>query len=1729
MTDQAKLKKVIESGDIEEQLGAFEALAKNYLVSANWQNDIDRLGYLRASGIYNYCINYIYKNELSRKKDGNLQDYYYNEVIKYRNTLCSIEERFLRDIEVEDEEIISFTHQIHPIDWDSYNQSSYNKTWDKHIDALKEIRDKTQKALKRHKDIYKEKIEAESEKELYKADSIINIHRDSVEEIKSLVKMFFIEGENVLGKAPTDYVVIGFASVARGEMTPYSDPDCGILIKENSEEIKDYFRKLAYFVALKVVNIGETVLPILAIKELNNKDDWWFKDHATPFGFAFDSLKPESNKWPLGNMHVEGVKIEDRYELIGTPEEISEYIKRYNKNLYLSSVLSNIAPIYASSEEASDKLVVEYRSLVDSKLSENDRKLIGEKLLKDDIERFPPVDIGAEKIVFNAKQGIYRFIESIVEAICFYYGIVSGTTFQKISNLKANEVIDLSAEKNLKVILSIAMEIRLGAYIANRGKVEDIAVFRNLGSKLAESIPEVFKVSNDELERYFFTSIPLYKSIKAFLKDKTIPLLLKSNHLYDGGLDTLAIIEHQLMNYGKAYTYLHAMDALFISNEEEYDSIVRYLLDSSIKVKIPIKDLLNPQNVQECQILLPLITIPYNRDGHFVDRTSPGQSVNDVIDKLEEKKIVVLDGVGGGGKTALSIELGHQWAKKNGGENRAVWWFDPDYELKFNEQMRKLCKALCVKIAGQEIINEVMHISPEVIEKINEKLKECGKEILLIFDNYHSADKSYRKSNVADNIMIKEHSREESKNSGILDFNTISIMRQWLNNLQIKNVKVLISNRGGELEDNYESFKIKLEQFNKKDIEKYFREYNIKISDDDFEVIISEFSNLPLQLSYIVNYFKDDPTNTVKDLKRAIEEDPCIIVPDTVTPFIVSLNEEEKDFLMRISYLGTKSIPFEVYETIIKKHNIKPSFLVKFDSDRKTLDIHEETSKMVRFYAKCKKKEESIIQGIGGKFLEIFKGAKSQYNSINIFEAAYQFCSYVAQSKPFVKDYKFSSSNSWFANKWECKDLDSNLLANHGKSYYYGRNGVKQDYDKALLWFNNTVDHDNNNDEAKYYLGLIYKYHKQQYKEALKFFEDAASLGSVEAMYNLAIMYEKGEGEKKNLKKSAEWYTRAVNQGSVNAQYILGMKYKLGDEVVNQSHTTALSLLKKAALQNHIEAQYQLGNMSYESGISYENNTLLRVYFFLIVGFKMLSVMFLSETCHTKGYTKLYTASLVSIFVEIFIFDRLFPSPQPYYDSAFTWYTMAIKNGHKEALKSVLNMSKSSLCKIDSPNLPYYINLAEKEEPSLFTLVIHSIYEELKEKEKKELEKKYYHRYGYSYSPSLFLDLFKGIIYFIYDHLWISLPTFIVSTKLLIPYEPLFRIVKFSFILFSPLLLCASLNLIGSKIYKFFAKNQTIDEIDEINSVDLLDVIRSSLANSIKSNFILDELIKNNQSIKLLTLVIDNLFGDVNVPISKNQYSPLIVAIESGSIRLVEFIINKGAEIDYLVPINGNTALHFAVLRGAYDIIHLLLEKNANSEIANSENCTALDIAIYQKDYKVACYMISQHTRFLQTDPGKVNEIILSECDAYSNQHSSNTWEIVRVVFSIINAVFPVSTHNVTEVRWAGNYYATRDNHKFVIYPDYKGKEKGYDIILSNFTCNLGDIIDLSNIEGVLSSTDLNFERTNIGSKEILEVSDINHYFKILIAEGEEADLENQCFIFGDHSKFSADIEKSEL
>ncbi|CAH1263540.1 Hypp2725 [Branchiostoma lanceolatum] len=310
------------------------------------------------------------------------------------------------------------------------------------------------------------------------------------------------ESIGTLGPPPCKYAFIGLGSQATELVTPYSDLEFAILIEEgkDSDDTRRYLLNLTHYLNLKVINLGETILPAMAIPSLNDfqsedpEKDWFF-DSVTPHGFAFDGFMPWASKTPFGR---DKTKTKPPVSLIQTPAEMAKFQQlevSLSEGYHLSDMLRRF--VFLAGDE---ELVNQYRKILMTAITDDllahfkSRRLMVfvmqhmlESMGKNDV--FEPTgqllnitrkDI--EKIgqipafeptgqLLNVKKDIYRFPGIAIELLALYCNItLLASTWNVIDEMKEAGWIHEEDATHLTVLTSISAEVRLRTYMANGGQ-----------------------------------------------------------------------------------------------------------------------------------------------------------------------------------------------------------------------------------------------------------------------------------------------------------------------------------------------------------------------------------------------------------------------------------------------------------------------------------------------------------------------------------------------------------------------------------------------------------------------------------------------------------------------------------------------------------------------------------------------------------------------------------------------------------------------------------------------------------------------------------------------------------------------------------------------------------------------------------------------------------------------------------------------------------------------------------------------------------------------------------------------------------------------------------------------------------------------------------------------------------------------------------------------------------
>ena len=321
------------------------------------------------------------------------------------------------------------------------------------------------------------------EQQMEKIAAIQNIFATIAHDMKKLIRLMLADCYKVLGNPPCHYAILALGSLAREEMTPYSDLEWAILLEKESEEYKTYFRRLTELMYIKVTNLGETVLPSLAIESLNpqyTESTWQFFDDIMPRGFAMDGAMSQACKVPQGKRDRQGNLV---FELMGTAEELASYVGQTADDRYWVDIEPHLPLVLATVSliEGSQDLVDTYRQMVHRNFQEphelnqqplhrySMQKLIGKNLQE---AVFSPHS-GEAGQVFDAKKNLYRLPNLIIDELALYNGIGAqyNSGFSKLTQLT---LLPAEARQRLAYVLSDTMRFRLKTYLHYEKQAEEM-------------------------------------------------------------------------------------------------------------------------------------------------------------------------------------------------------------------------------------------------------------------------------------------------------------------------------------------------------------------------------------------------------------------------------------------------------------------------------------------------------------------------------------------------------------------------------------------------------------------------------------------------------------------------------------------------------------------------------------------------------------------------------------------------------------------------------------------------------------------------------------------------------------------------------------------------------------------------------------------------------------------------------------------------------------------------------------------------------------------------------------------------------------------------------------------------------------------------------------------------------------------------------------------------------
>ena len=206
----------------------------------------------------------------------------------------------------------------------------------------------------------------------------------------------------------------------------------------------------------------------------------------------------------------------------------------------------------------------------------------------------------------------------------------------------------------------------------------------------------------------------------------------------------------------------------------------------------------------------------------------------------------------------------------------------------------------------------------------------------------------------------------------------------------------------------------------------------------------------------------------------------------------------------------------------------------------------------------------------------------------NMLIQACEYLVYIYRNSKSVKHDEDEAKRLEAMLKGVKPEMEYKEWSDKGDNYYYGRNGVTQDYAEAMKWYLKAAE--KGYDYAQNQLGNMYMDGsgvEVDYEEALRWYQKSADQGNAYGIMSIGIYY---HVVKDDTQEAVKWYQQAAEKGLAQSQANLGNCYYNGDGVA-QNYTEAVKWYKKAVEQENAFAQCYLGTC-YEQGHGVQKNLL---------------------------------------------------------------------------------------------------------------------------------------------------------------------------------------------------------------------------------------------------------------------------------------------------------------------------------------------------------------------------------------------------------------------------------------------------------------------------------------------------------------------------------------------------------
>ncbi|XP_077972689.1 uncharacterized protein LOC144427390 [Styela clava] len=409
------------------------------------------------------------------------------------------------------------------------------------------------------------------EKQLNKIETIQLMMEKNTQNYITLMTYIAEYCMKLLGDSPCSFALVGLGSLAREEITLYSDFEHVIILKDdiddspNYHEVKEYFRWFAVIFEIIMIGLGETIIRSVGVKSINDlysedKSKNWYYDNFTTSGVSFDGMVPHACSTPLGRQEPTKNR-KHKVELIQPVSKMASYLtsdEDIKNGYYLKEMLIRTCFVWGNKE-----LYDEFQRCKLAILEKESKYDVFKNIEKQIMENVNFTVTGRTVTNLACKTDVknlfYRPITALISYWARFLEDTDGTDNNYLTTSSSFDLCDYLGNP-IKYALAVAHELRLKIYAKSgcrRFKVYKEEIFEYVSkncaihclrqtivlvSNLLEEIRQV--MPRDELSSSMFG-----KSQKTFTDGKTLAQM--QLELYEDAIPRLeeeARLEKDLLN-----------------------------------------------------------------------------------------------------------------------------------------------------------------------------------------------------------------------------------------------------------------------------------------------------------------------------------------------------------------------------------------------------------------------------------------------------------------------------------------------------------------------------------------------------------------------------------------------------------------------------------------------------------------------------------------------------------------------------------------------------------------------------------------------------------------------------------------------------------------------------------------------------------------------------------------------------------------------------------------------------------------------------------------------------------------------------------------------------------------------------------------------------------------------------------------------------------------------------